>query len=72
MLTKVTKDAIGAGAKSAGQDYFGAIKGALTVAGDLAYPVCATMNGIAEDEINFLWLDDMDDNDLQKYDQYFL
>ena len=40
MVTKVTKDVIATGVKGAGQDYLGAVKGAMTVGADLVYPVC--------------------------------
>ena len=48
MVSKVTKDVIVTGVKGFGQDYLGAVKGALTVASQLAYPVCRNMgaNGL--------------------------
>ena len=41
MISKVTKDVISTGIKGVGQDYLGAVKGALSVGTDLTYPVCA-------------------------------
>ena len=48
MIGKVTKDVVVTGIKGVGQDYLGAVKGALTVGTDLAYPVCRDMgeNGL--------------------------
>ena len=73
---KITKGVVSTGVKAAGQDYFGAVKGALGVAADLIYPICRTMNGIDEDLLDY----DQDrfynqygmDEDLLDYDQdYF-
>lgn len=45
MVTKVTKDVISTGVKGVGQDYLGAVKGAMQVGSDLAYPICRDMGG---------------------------
>ena len=45
----MTKDVIATGIRGVGQDYLGAVKGALDVAEDLAYPICSTMNEIDDD-----------------------
>ena len=45
MVMKVTKDVVSTGVKGVGQDYLGAVKGAMTVADDLAYPICRDMGG---------------------------
>ena len=44
MISKVSKDVISTGIKGVGQDYLGAVKGALSVGMDLTYPVCADMS----------------------------
>ena len=71
-VTKVTKDTISTGIKSFGQDYFGAIMGALNVADDLAFPVCSTMNGISEqfEQANY-WDRDEFEDDPHFYDSSF-
>ena len=73
MVYKVTKDAINTGVKAVGQDYFGAIKGALNVVGGLAYPVCATMNEIDLNDDEWYWSHDHDNGyvDHRYFDQYF-
>lgn len=71
MLKNITKTAIETGVKGAGQDYFGAIKGAIGIADQLTYPVCAVMNDI-EAELWAMMEEDEFDFDHQMYDQYFL
>ena len=50
----MTKDVIETGVKGVGHDYLGAVKGALDVIEDLAYPICSTMTpNEIEDEYLF-------------------
>ena len=71
MATKVTKDVIATGVSGVGSDYFGAIKGALSIAGDFAHPVCGTMNGIEFDDDDD-WVDWGLQHDSRYLDNYFL
>lgn len=43
MLYTMTKDMIATGTAGVGQDYLGAVKGAMSIIDDLCYPVCQTM-----------------------------
>jgi hypothetical protein len=73
---KITKAAVETGVKGAGQDYLGAVKGAMSLAGQFAYPVCATMNGIddlyEEAEQDDMMVESGEDFDHRMYDHYFL
>ena len=58
MAAKVGKDIITTGIKGWGQDYLGAVKGAMTVVDDVAYPICKTFGANGIDEDDFDWDDE--------------